>query len=120
MTTAAEGTEEDAAEGNGEEVVVRIPQGSSSLTDDAYQPNPIEVSVGGTVTWVNDDFTAHTATSGTADSGSTGIFGGTDDSPELIGPEGDTQTVTFDDAGEFEYYCTLHPNMVGTVIVTES
>lgn len=125
LTTSADedgtaGTAAAAAEGNGEEVVVRIPQGSSSLTDDAYQPNPVEVSVGDTVTWVNDDFTAHTATSGTADSGSTGMFGGTDDSPELIGPEGDTQTVTFDDAGEFEYYCTLHPNMVGTVIVTES
>jgi plastocyanin len=124
-TSATSADEDDTAgtagaEGNSEEVVVRIPQGSSSLTDDAYQPNPIEVSVGGTVTWVNDDFTVHTATSGTADSGSTGMFGGTDDSPELIGPEGDTQTVTFDDAGEFEYYCTLHPNMVGTVIVTES
>jgi plastocyanin len=104
---------------NNEEVIVRIPQGSSSFTDNAYAPNPVEVNVGGTVTWINDDFTSHTATSGSPSSGSTGMFGGTDDSPEIIGPEGDTQSFTFGEAGEFEYYCTLHPSMVGTVVVTE-
>jgi plastocyanin len=104
---------------NNDEVIVRIPQGSSSFTDNAYAPNPVEVNVGGTVTWINDDFTSHTATSGSPSSGSTGMFGGTDDSPEIIGPEGDTQSFTFGEAGEFEYYCTLHPSMVGTVVVTE-
>jgi plastocyanin len=89
------------------------------LTEDAYTPNPVEVNVGGTVTWINDDLAPHTATAGSSSSGSTGMFGGTDDSPEIIGPEGDTQSFTFDEAGEFEYYCTLHPNMVGTVMVTE-
>ncbi|HEX2472445.1 MAG TPA: plastocyanin/azurin family copper-binding protein [Nitrososphaera sp.] len=110
---------DDDAANNEEEVIVRIPQGSSSLTDDAYIPNPVEVNIGDTVTWINDDFTSHTATSGAPDSGSTGIFGGTEDSPEIIGPEGDTQSYTFDEAGEFPYYCTLHPSMVGTVVVTE-
>jgi plastocyanin len=109
--------EDDAA--NGEEVIVRIPQGSSSLTDYAYIPNPVEVTIGDTVTWINDDFTTHTATSGDPGSGSTGIFGGSEDSPEIIGPEGDTQSYTFDEAGEFPYYCTLHPSMVGTVLVAE-
>jgi len=109
----------DDNEGSNGEVVVRILQGSSSLTDDAYRPNPVEINTGDTVTWINDDFTSHTATSGTPDSGSNGLFGGTDDSPEIIGPEGDTQSYTFEEAGEFDYYCTLHPNMVGTVIVTE-
>jgi plastocyanin len=47
------------------------------------------------------------------------MFGGTDDSPEIIDPDGGTQSFTFEEAGEFPYYCTLHPNMVGTVIVTE-
>jgi plastocyanin len=117
--TAADGSAEDSDGGNNEEMIVRIPQGSSSLTDDAYIPNPIEVNTGDTITWVNDDSTPHTATSGTADSGSTGMFGGTDDSPEIIGSQGDTQSFTFEDAGEFEYYCTLHPSMIGTVIVTE-
>ena len=102
-----------------DEVIVRIPEGATELTEDAYTPNPVEVNVGGTVTWINDDLAPHTATSGSSDSGSTGMFGGTDDSPEIIGPEGDTQSFTFNEAGEFEYYCTLHPNMVGTVMVTE-
>lgn len=102
-----------------EEVVVRIPQGASELTDDAYTPNPVEINTGDTVVWVNDDITSHTATSGASGSGPTGTFGGTDDSPQIISPEGDTQSFTFEEAGEFDYYCTLHPNMVGTVIVTD-
>jgi plastocyanin len=118
-TTDADTLEADEDAANSEEVIVRIPQGSSSLTDDAYIPNPLEVNVGDTVTWINDDFTTHTATSGDPGSGSTGIFGGSEDSPEIIGPEGDTQSYTFDEAGEFPYYCTLHPSMVGTVVVTE-
>lgn len=118
-TTDANTLEADDDAANSEEVIVRIPQGSSSLTDDAYIPNPVEVNVGATVTWINDDFTTHTATSGDPGSGSTGIFGGSEDSPEIIGPEGDTQSYTFDEAGEFPYYCTLHPSMVGTVVVTE-
>jgi plastocyanin len=119
-STAANNNGEQADDGgNNEDVIVRIPQGSSSFTDDAYAPNPVEVNIGDSVTWINDDLTSHTATSGTPSSGSTGMFGGTDDSPEIIGPEGDTQSFTFDEAGEFEYYCTLHPSMVGTVVVTE-
>jgi plastocyanin len=118
-TTDADTLEADEDAANSEEVIVRIPQGSSSLTDDAYIPNPLEANVGDTVTWINDDFTTHTATSGDPGSGSTGIFGGSEDSPEIIGPEGDTQSYTFDEAGEFPYYCTLHPSMVGTVVVTE-
>src|SRR5215213_3147468 len=43
---------------------VSIVSGSSSLTDTAYQPNPIQVSVGNTVTWTNDDSQPHTVTSG--------------------------------------------------------
>jgi len=119
--TDTEGATEEEAEGadTNEEVTVRIPQGSSELTEDAYVPNPVEVNVGDTVTWINDDITPHTATSGSSSSGSTGMFGGTDDAPEIIGPDGDAQSFTFDEAGEFEYYCTLHPNMVGTVVVTE-
>jgi plastocyanin len=118
-SAAADDTTENVDGADNEEAIVIIPEGSSSLTDDAYRPNPIEVNTGDTVTWINDDLTSHTATSGNPESGSTGMFGGTDDSPEIIGSEGGTQSFTFDEAGEFEYYCTLHPSMVGTVIVTE-
>ena len=99
--------------------IVRIVQGASELTDDAYTPNPVEVVVGDTVTWINDDSTAHTVTSGTSESGPTGMFGGSDESPELLEPDGGSQSFTFEEAGEFPYYCIPHPNMVGEVIVTE-
>ena len=118
-TAADDDTAEDVDGDDNEEVIVIITQDSSTLTDDAYRPNPIEVNTGDTITWINEDFTSHTATSGSPESGSTGMFGGTEDSPEIIGPEGDSQSFTFDEAGEFEYYCTLHPSMVGTVIATE-
>jgi plastocyanin len=85
--------------------VVRIVANAGS---NSYNPNPVEVKVGETVTWINDDSVIHTATStdGTFDSG--------------IMRKGQSFSYTFDTAGEYPYYCTLHPNMVGTVVVTES
>jgi nitrite reductase (NO-forming) len=90
---------------------VTIAPGSSTLTTDAYQPNPAQVSVGSTVTWTNDDAQPHTATSG-----------------ENVTPDGNfdsgimapaaTFEHTFTEAGEFPYFCLLHPNMVGTVSVS--
>jgi plastocyanin len=87
--------------GNGTTVRIVDDDGSNS-----YSPNPIEVDVGQTITWVNDDFVIHTATS--AD----GIF------DSNIMQRGQTFSYTFDTLGEYPYYCDLHPNMVGTVRVT--
>ena len=90
---------------------VSIVPGSSSLTTDAYQPNPIQVSVGTTVTWTNNDAQPHTATSGenvTPD----GRF-----DSSILAPAA-TFEHTFTEAGEYPYFCLLHPNMVGTVSVS--
>src|SRR5829696_2915181 len=89
---------------------VSIVAGSSELTDDAYQPNPIEVSIDDTVTWTNDDIAQHTVTSGQG-----GEPDGEFDSS--IMSTGTTFEHTFTEVGEYPYFCTLHPNMVGTVIV---
>jgi len=35
---------------------------SATLTTTAYSPNPVTVSIGGTVTWTNNDTIAHTST----------------------------------------------------------
>jgi plastocyanin len=43
---------------------VYIVRGASVKRGDAYSPNPIEIDVGDTVAWINDDSTAHTVTSG--------------------------------------------------------
>jgi plastocyanin len=100
----------------GDKVQVSIVPGSSTLTDNAYSPNPVEVAVGQTVVWTNDDTAFHTVTSGTVgapdqkfDSGLQG--------PTALTTKGKTFEHTFDAAGEYPYFCTLHPAMVGTVVV---
>ena len=90
---------------------VSIVPGSSTLTTDAFSPNPIQVSVGTTVTWTNDDAQPHTVNSG-ENATPSGLF----DSP--IMPTAGTFEYTFTEAGEFPYFCILHPNMVGTVSVS--
>ena len=97
--------------GGGGATSVSIVPGSSSLTTDAYSPNPIQVGVGDTVTWTNDDAQPHTATSG-----QNATPDGTFDSG-IMAPQG-TFEHTFTEAGEFPYFCLLHPNMVGTVSVS--
>lgn len=100
------------------EVQVSITPGSSTKTTDSYAPNPVEINVGDTVTWTNDDSQPHTATSGTPSGGADGVFGGAAGSFGTILTTGQSQSFTFTEAGEFPYYCGLHPNMVGTVMVS--
>ena len=88
------------------------------LTDDSYSPNPVEVTVGQTVLWTNDDTAFHTVTSGTIGAADAGqIFDSGLAGPTALISKGKTFEHTFDTAGEFPYFCTLHPAMVGTVIV---
>lgn len=71
-----------------------------------YSVNVLTVPVGTTVTWSNNDpGMIHTVTS--AD----GLF----DSGFL--QEGDTWSYTFDEVGEFEYFCIPHPWMRARVVV---
>jgi plastocyanin len=91
---------------------ISIVPGSSAPTNKVfYDPSPANVKVGTIVTWTNNDATLHTATSGTPDSGPSGEF----DSSYLT--KGKTFQHTFDKAGTFDYYCTLHPFMIGQVVV---
>jgi len=90
-----------------------IPEGAAIPEEGQmyYDPEVIDVTVGTTVLWENVDNTMHTATSGNPDSGADGVF----DSDILS--TGDTYEFTFTDAGNYDYYCILHPWMVGTVNV---
>lgn len=98
------------------DVNVEITPGSTTKTNDAFSPNPVNANVGDTVIWTNKDTTLHTATSGDASGGPTGIFGGTAESPNYLGPSA-TQSFTTTEAGDIPYYCTLHPTMVGMLTV---
>ena len=84
---------------------VSIVMGASALTTAAYAPSPVRLAPGGSVTWINNDNTAHTST---AD-------GGAWNSAEIA--PGRTFTRTFTTAGSFPYHCTIHPGMVGTIEV---
>jgi plastocyanin len=100
-------------EASAEPTKVLIPLGAAIPADDQlyYDPTVLDITVGTTVLWDNVDNTMHTATSGTPDSGADGVF----DSD--IMSEGDTFEFTFTDAGSYDYYCILHPWMIGTVNV---
>ena len=102
------------------EVKVSIVPGASTLGDKAFSPNPINIKVGDTVTWVNDDTQFHTVVSGDPSGG--GDTGKAFDSglsgPTALTTKGKTFSHKFTEKGEFPYFCQLHPTMVGKVIVS--
>ena len=102
--------------GGGAATSVSIVSGASSLTDTAFQPNPVQVSVGATVTWTNDDSQPHTVTSG-QNAQPDNKFNSSPNFNPLLNP-GQTFSHTFTEAGQYPYFCLLHPNMVGTVSVS--
>jgi len=149
---------------------VSIISGAFRLTDTAYQPNPINIKVGDSVMWINDDSSTHTVT--LRDQPATDDDRSDDNNSDLgivekirdelvsniiinirntltnlgaIGEERETADIsssqqpstaasiefdsgimqagqtfkhTFYEAGTFEYYCTVHPTMVGKVVVS--
>ena len=97
-------------------IKVSITPGSSSKTDKAFEPNPVQAKVGDSVTWINQDTTAHTVIYG-ANGKPDGKFDSSPNFNPLIAP-GQTFAHKFDAAGKYPYYCGLHPNMVGTVTVS--
>ena len=78
--------------------------------DRCYIPSMIVVDSGNQVTWVNEDSAFHSVTSGFYGE-PTELF----DSGHLDPFE--SYTLTFDETGIYDYYCTLHPWMKGQVIV---
>jgi plastocyanin len=76
-----------------------------TIVDFAFEPAEVEVPAWGTVTWVNEGQAPHTAT---ADDGvfDTGVI--------VPGADG---SQTFAQPGTYSYFCAIHPNMVGTVVV---
>ena len=98
---------------------VRNPVGTSvpgcEETDECFIPSVVTVDVGGAVTWINEDAAAHTITSGVlADGGPDGVF-----DSGLFAPETEFSH-TFDEIGEYPYFCMVHPWMSGLVIVQEA
>ena len=76
-----------------------------------YLPQDITINTGDTVKWDNVDTAAHTVTGGSPADGPSGVF----DSSLLMA--GLDYSFTFDDAGNYDYFCMVHPWMVGSVTV---
>jgi len=76
-----------------------------------YLPQDITISTGDTVQWDNVDNAAHTVTGGSPSDGPSGVF----DSSLLMA--GLDYSFTFNDAGSYDYFCMVHPWMVGSVTV---
>jgi plastocyanin len=70
-----------------------------------FGPEALTVSVGTTVTWINQDDIPHTVVANDKTFKSKVL-----DSDERF-------SFTFTKPGEFGYFCSLHPHMVGKVIV---
>ncbi|MFN8472247.1 MAG: c-type cytochrome [Anaerolineae bacterium] len=77
------------------------------ISDYAYQPDRITVPVGTTVVWANEDDEEHDVTS----EGGTGVL----NSPDF--GQGGKFSFTFNQAGEYKYYCVPHDYMHGVVVV---
>ena len=94
--------------------VISLPEGSGvpgcDDTNECYIPYHVTVSAGEEITWSNDDSAAHTVTSGLPGAPD-GIF----DSSLFMA--GGTFSVTLDDAGEYPYFCMVHPWMIGNITV---
>jgi plastocyanin len=77
----------------------------SGHPDALYDPDPIRIRVGQTITWTNTDSDPHDVS---ADNGS--FYSGP------IGTDGSWKW-TARHPGTYTYTCTLHPDMHGTIIV---
>lgn len=110
-----------------EELTIHIPQGDHTrelkTVIEWYVPINHDVELGDVVTWINDDITAHTVTSGkgigflgdpkTQQAQPDGYF------DSGIIPPGKSWSFTFKEKGFFEYTCTIHPWVERSITVLE-
>jgi len=93
-------------------VNVLIPSGTGASSSLNFSPNSVTVVIGvnNTVVWANDDATLHTVTSSSVPDGAQSF------NDASLSP-GSTFSVTFTVPGTYNYHCSIHSWMTGTVIV---
>jgi len=90
----------------------------------AYLPADLTVPVGSTVTWINQDSVGHTVTEGDPNSPTQANMRVFDSSGEAVSGKvgligaGQSWSYTFTSPGTYEYYCIVHPYMIGHITVT--
>lgn len=112
-TAAAAATISSPSPASGSVTTVSIIVGASVPTNGQfYEPNNVETTVGSMVTWVNDDTAPHSVTSGIVENNRPTPDESFDSG--IMNP-GDSFPFVLDKAGEYPYYCTIHPWMTGKV-----
>ena len=91
-------------------IPIKVSRPGCDIEDICYIPSNIVVEKGKSVTWVNEDSSFHSVTSGFYGE-PTGLF----DSGYLDPYQ--SYTLSFDEFGTYDYFCTLHPWMKAQVIV---
>jgi plastocyanin len=105
LFAAALGALPVAAAFAGDATPVAAPPAQIEIRNMHFNPPTLTIAAGTTVTWVNKDENPHTVT----DRGLAFRSAALD--------TGDKFSYTFASAGEFNYFCTIHPMMVGRIIV---
>ena len=82
------------------------PGAQVTMKDLKFHPGSVTIQPGGKVTWTNDDSVGHDVTADSFESGSPGGIDG-----------GSTFSHIFKKAGTYNYVCSVHPGMEGTVKV---
>jgi len=91
-------------------IPMKVSRPGCDIEDICYIPSNVIVEKGKSVTWLNEDSSFHSVTSGFYPEPS-GLF----DSGHLDPYE--SYTLSFDEIGTYDYFCTLHPWMFAQVIV---
>ena len=104
------GTSLQAQPQNGSGKLVGIAAGTDAapqvmIDNFAYSPVPLTVKAGTTVTWINHDDIPHTVDSTQGKFKSAALD--TDDKFQF----------QFTEAGEYPFYCRIHPKMTGKIVV---
>ena len=81
------------------------PAAQVAIDNFTFNATIVAVKPGTTVTWTNGDDIPHTVVS------KDGLF------KSKVLDTGDSFSFTFAKAGQFGYYCSLHPHMTGTIVV---
>jgi len=76
------------------------------IKDFMFSPTSLPVKAGATVTWLNKDEEPHTVIS------DTGLF------HSAAMDTNDSFSFKFDQAGTYHFTCSIHPRMVGTIVVS--
>jgi plastocyanin len=96
-----------ASDTSDDELVVGGMQNDVEISGFRYSPGNLQVPVGATVTWTNRDSAYHDAVARDRSWGT-----------QLLA-RNESESVTFSEPGEYEYFCTLHPRMRAGIAIVE-